>query len=118
MNRDMENEKLRGLLGRTYTSICHLRDVQNLDTIKGMATAEALQEVVDSIDAALSQQAEPVEPAPVQDEREAFEQWSERNHFGVKRPFANSNNYASGYTQFCWQAWQARAALAAQGGAE
>jgi hypothetical protein len=61
MSKIMEgNERLRELLQRTYTRICHLRDAQNLDTIKGLATAAALQEVVDGIDDALSQQAEPV----------------------------------------------------------
>jgi hypothetical protein len=92
-----ENERLRELLQRTYTRICHLRDAQNLDTIKGLATATALQEVVDGIDDALSQQAEPecvacedtpaphnnpcavcgkqTELAQAQDERQAFEAW-------------------------------------------
>jgi hypothetical protein len=65
MNRDMENEKL---LRRTYTSICRLRDAQNLDTIKGVAIAEALQEIVASIDNALSQQTEPKCCAPTEAE--------------------------------------------------
>jgi hypothetical protein len=77
MNRDMENEKL---LRRTYTSICRLRDAQNLDTIKGMAIAEALQEVVNSIDDGLSQQAE---PAPAQDERPASGVTIEKDVFGT-----------------------------------
>lgn len=51
---------------------------------------------------------------PAQDEREAFEAWAKLNHFGTQKPFANSNNYESGYTNFCWKAWQARAARSAQ----
>lgn len=57
---------------------------------------------------------EAVEQAPAQDEREAFEAWAKLNHFGTQKPFANSNNYESGYTNFCWKAWQARAARPTQ----
>ena len=55
----------------------------------------------------------PLAGAGAVDERAAFEAWSVENHFGTRRPFANSNNYESGYTDFCWKAWQARAALSA-----
>lgn len=88
-------EQVTGLLRSALPHACHRRDIQNLDTPDGYAYASGLQLLIDNIDAALSQQAEPtdtytavdmataaaqafrdgqaaVEQDTAQDEREAF----------------------------------------------
>lgn len=55
-----ENERLRGLLERIRTTCCQVRDAQDLDTAPGLSAAESLHEQIEKLDAALSQQAEPV----------------------------------------------------------
>ncbi len=61
-----ENEKLRGLFAGIRQSIAdHWKPTSQ-------RAGEEKHDVVKRIDAALSRQAEPVEPAPAQDEREAL----------------------------------------------
>lgn len=49
--------------------------------------------------------------APIE-EREAFEQWANKQRFDL-RPSILAGRYAAELTEFAWRAWQARAALAA-----
>jgi hypothetical protein len=52
-------------------------------------------------------------------EREAFEEWAISKGFKVSQLLdiehfhERRGEYHNGYLQFCWEAWQARAALAA-----
>lgn len=56
------------------------------------------------------------QPAPVQDERIAFEVWAAHFKFDLSRADASCVNepYANETTDWAWLAWQARAALGAQ----
>ncbi|WP_312115210.1 hypothetical protein [Stutzerimonas nitrititolerans] len=65
-----ENEKLRGLLGKC---VIRFRDYLNDDLDE--EDVSAIEGLMHAASVALSQQAEPVEPAPAQDEREAFEEF-------------------------------------------
>jgi hypothetical protein len=136
-----EVEKLRGLLRRVMTSACRVRDMQNLDTKKGLATAKALQVEIDNLDAALAepqgeQQCQvcsgdcgaanpPVlncpmrEPAPAQDEREAFEAHLVANHRYqpyTLRSLREGDSYQGVSLPLAWSAWQARPAQTEQQG--
>lgn len=65
------------------------------------------------IQIALSQQAEPVEPVPAQDEREAFE--AHMRLGGYSNPEKHQDgSYVSSAMELWWQGWKARATRPAQ----
>lgn len=96
--------------GELYTGPSPLRATVAA-IVRRAGPMESQDRLIDDLVSALA--AQPVQqPAPVADERAAFEAWCYDKH-PVGGPDRGLTKYANSGTQWAWDAWQARAALAA-----
>lgn len=104
--RSLEEQLQQELEGhrKTWRQLEHVNGL--LREIRRHNSSGLTKEMQNRIDAALSQQAEPVEPAAAQDEQEAFEQHYHR--FDLSRDPV-SGAYLDSEVRCLWDAWQARA---------
>lgn len=112
-----ENEKLREalkrIIDRCEAFVDDKAEMRTPSVEVLMGIAEDAIYTVHEADDALSQQAEPAEPAPAQDEREAFESHMRLGGYSNTEKH-QEGSYVSSVMELWWQGWKARATRPAQ----